>query len=252
MRSFLFAFSISAGRLVCLSLLALALPQRSTAAEVKLPVTASADVRNLDEADQNFLTFTGRGGGKSSWQLLVRSGGTSAKPSFKTYLQADLRGQAGPGRPLGGGKVVLTAMASGDPRSARPVSLYLYGITDHHDQWAEAEITWNNAPKNDVKSPGGIQPEGTVRLAEVQLPGDVKEGPVEFKSEALTKYLNWKAGALTDAYGTGASQNAVATFIVVASDRSPTFRFFSRLYESKDPEQTARSRPLVVLQPAAP
>jgi hypothetical protein len=121
-----------------LSLLALALLHRSTAAEVEIPVTASADIRSLDGADQNFLTFTGAStGNKSSWQLIVRSSGAPAKQSFKTYLQADLHSHAGPDRPLAGGKVVLTGIASDGSQSARPVSLSLYGITDHNDHWGE-------------------------------------------------------------------------------------------------------------------
>lgn len=89
-------------------------------------------------------------------------------------------------------------------------------------------------------------------LAEVQLPGIVEGGPVEFESEKLTKYLNWKAEALPDAYGTGAAKDSVAAFIVVAAGRSGTARFYSHLHKGKDPEQIARFRPRVVLQPAAP
>jgi hypothetical protein len=153
---------------------------------------------------------------------------------------------------LAGGKVVLTGVAADKSPSARPVNLSMYGITDHDDQWGEAEITWNDAPKNDAASSGGVQPEGTVLLAEVQLPGIAEGEPVEFESEELTKYLNWKAGALPDAYGTGAPKDSMATFIVVASDRSPTVRFYSHLHKSKDPEQTARFRPRVILQQSGP
>jgi hypothetical protein len=250
---FLPSFLILASRVVCLSLLALALLHRSTAAEVEIPVTASADIRNLDDADGNFLTFTARlTGQKSARQLIVRASGNPATQSFKTYLQADLHGQAGADRPLAGGKVVLTRGASDKAAPTRLASLSLYGITDHNDQWREADITWNNAPKNDTESPGGVQPKGTVLLAKAQLPGLAAGEPVEFESEELTRYLNWKAGALPDAYGTGAAKDSVATFIVVASDQSPTVRFHSHLHKSKDPEQTTRFRPRVILRRPSP
>jgi large subunit ribosomal protein L15 len=151
-----------------------------------------------------------------------------------------------------GGKVVLTRGASDKAAPTRLASLSLYGITDHNDQWREAEITWNNAPKNDTESPGGVQPKGTVLLAKAQLPGLAAGEPVEFESEELTRYLNWKAGALPDAYGTGAAKDSVATFIVVASDQSPTVRFHSHLHKSKDPEQTTRFRPRVILRRPSP
>lgn len=242
-----------ASRVICLCLVVLEFLPRAAASEVEVPVTASADIRNLDGADGNFLTFTsGATGQKSAWQLIVRASGNTAMQSFKTYLQADLHGQTGADRPLAGGKVVLTGIASDEAAPTRPASLSLYGITDHDDQWGEAEITWNNAPKNDTESPGGVRPEGTVLLAEVRLPGIAKGEPVEFESEELTKYLNWKAGALPDAYGTGAAKDSRATFIVVASDRSPTVRFYSHLHKSKDPEQTARFRPRVILRQSGP
>jgi hypothetical protein len=246
------SFVARASRTMCLCLIILASPPLAAADEAEIPVAASADIRNLDGADGNFLTFTsGVTGHKGSWQLIVRSGMANAQ-SFKTYLMADLHGHAGPDRPLAGGRVVLTGVAPDKSQSARPVILSLYGITDHDDQWGEAEITWNNAPKNDAASPGGVQPEGTVLLAEVQLPGIAEGEPVEFESEELTKYLNWKAGALPDAYGTGAAKDSMATFIVAASDRSPTARFYSHLHKGKDPEQTARYRPRVILRQAGP
>jgi hypothetical protein len=115
-----------------------------------------------------------------------------------------------------------TKLENVDATSGRFAAELVFALPDHDDQWGEAEITWNNAPKNDAASPGGVQPEGTVLLAEVQLPGIAEGEPVEFESEELTKYLNWKAGALPDAYGTGAAKDSMATFIVAASDRSPT------------------------------
>lgn len=223
----------------------------SKAAEVEVPVVANADIRNLDGADENPLnTDAAAPGRKGIWQLVVRGSVSPETQSFKAYFQADLHGQASPTRPLTGAKFLLTGIQRDEGFATAPVSLVLYGITDNDDEWTELEVTWNNAPKNDTQGDlaKGVKPEGTVRLAELQLNAMGESELFEFEGEELTKYLNWKAGALPDAYGTGAARSAVATFILVASPKSGTLRFYSRQHKDKDPAQTSLLLPRLVVQ----
>lgn len=228
---------------------------RVEAAEVEVPVTANADVRNFEEADLNPLNAdTAAPGRKGIWQLVVRGPTLSETQSFKAYFQADLHGLASPTRPLTGAKFLLAGIQRDEGAAAAPVSLVLYGITDNDDAWMELDITWNNAPKNDTGAglTDGVKPEGTVRLAEVQFNAIGERELFEFEGEELTKYLNWKAGALPDAYGTGPAQNAEATFILVASPKSGTLRFYSRQHKAKDPAETPLLVPRLVVQQPAP
>jgi hypothetical protein len=226
---------------------------RSTAGEIEVPVTANSDIRNLDAADQNPLGIDAvQSSSKGIWQLVVRASTSAETQSFKTYLQADLEGQASPDRPLDGAKLVLIGVRRDEATASRPVSLTLYGITDNDDEWTEGWITWNNAPKNDTESVEGVKAEGTVRLAEVQVEVMGEGEVVEFSGEELTKYLNWKAGALPDAYGTGPARVPEATFILVASPKSGTLRFYSRQHKAKDPAETSLLVPRLVVQQPAP
>jgi len=239
--------------LVCLSLALLAMEESATASGLEIPVSANANIRNIDKEDENFLSFTSETtGNRSSWQLIVRASNSPRTESAKIYIEADLRDETSPDRPLTGGKLVLTGVTGTTSQQShwtQPMTLSLYGIVDNDDEWLESTITWNNAPKNDPLSGHEIEPDGTVLLAEIELAGILHRQPIEFASEELTKYLNWKAGVLPDAYGTGPANHPAATFIIVASDNSPVARFYSRQSVS---EETAEFQPKLIIHQAEP
>ena len=126
--------------------------------------------------------------------------------------------------------------ASMKPR--RGTTLSLYGIVDHDDEWSEKEITWVNAPKNDVNSGFQVVEEGTTLLATMTLEGDHAGEICAFESEGLIKYLKWKSGLRADAYGTGPAKNSQATFIITSDRPNRVVRIFSR--NNKEAERLLR------------
>lgn len=171
-------------------------------------ITPIADTRiDMGSPDTNF---------GSAVELFVRNGGENVANNEKAYFKFDMEGLLGSGRLILDASFSLMTSRAGSPTTAG--SMTVYGIIDNADGWEESEITWSTAPKNDVAS-GSEVLEGTVVLGTATIPaGASKDSLIIFSDSALTDYLNWAAGAISNPYGSGESEDTKVTFIVVGEN----------------------------------
>lgn len=186
-------------------------------AETELPSARAPETRG-----ENVVTITsaeGRGQAAYVWTpgtkehfsdtlLLLKH--TPEKPACrrKAWLEFDLA-------PLKGREVTeATLSLAFEPTgwgyaSLMPDAVFtVYGVTeDALDAWSASNLTWDNAPANEVSS-GGVRPGQAVKLGSFTMPQGVLEGVFTVSTPELAAFLN-------------ADANKLATLVVLRETAEP-------------------------------
>jgi len=179
----------------------------------KITITEDAYIRGGTNSVNNYGTADA---------LWVRNS-TSANDQLKIYLKTNVEGLLSGSEAFSNATLTLRAQLTQTASS----TLSLYGIVNNEDAWTESGITWGNAPQNDAASGNGVL-SGAVKLATLELPTGITGGAnYTFADEKISEYLNWTAGASSGSYGHGASEDKLATFIIVSSTTPVLYRFTS-------------------------
>lgn len=175
-----------------------------------LPLTQTTFVRSGINESKNY----NEGG---SLEVISRGGDNNRK----IYIRADLGDLVPSGKKCVNSTLTLRYFTNPllGERDGE-ITLMVYGITTG-DDWVPDELTWSNAPRNNVSNNSGVLEEGTVLLGTILIDTDtVAAGEtVSLSGADLDSYLTWAAGNLGDAYHTNATSGP-ATFIITSAGKN--------------------------------
>ncbi|MDR1279363.1 MAG: DNRLRE domain-containing protein [Opitutaceae bacterium] len=194
----------------------------STAQAATLVANQDAHVQGGSSADSNFNPATNN----------LQVGARGIDYNRKAWLGFNLSGLIPAGQKIDAATLRLTFATFAPNTSTESVTLNVYGIIDTNDTWDQTTLTWNNAPKNDTTSAGGVLATGTTFLGEVTFtPSSTPANTtITFSSANLASYLNWAAGLSGDAYGNGITTDTDKTVTLILtsiSSSAPAVTFYS-------------------------
>ncbi|RRJ94937.1 DNRLRE domain-containing protein [Opitutaceae bacterium TAV4] len=195
----------------------------STAQAATLVANQDAHIQSGTSADSNFNPATNN----------LQIGARGIDFNRKAYLGFNISGLIPAGQKIDAATLKLTFATFSPGTSTDSVTFNVYGIIDNNDTWDQTTLTWNNAPKNDATTAGGVLVTGTTFLGEVTFTpsATATNTIITFSSANLASYLNWAAGLSGNAYGNGVTSDTdkKVTLILtsVSASSAPAVSFYS-------------------------